>query len=90
MKPSNFKKKAIRIITFNNQFAPTKPLFKELKILPFHNMIQMKNCYLVLIHHNNSFPGNFKDFFKYSNNEYQHHTRETCNNKNAIPHVKTT
>ena len=33
------QRKAIRIITFNNQFALTEPLFKEQKMLPFHKMI---------------------------------------------------
>ena len=33
------QRKAIKIITFNNQFALAAPLFKELKILPFHKMI---------------------------------------------------
>ena len=35
------QRKAMRIITFNNQFALDEALFKELKILPFHEMIQM-------------------------------------------------
>ena len=84
------QRKAIRIITFNNQFALAEPLFKKLKILPFHKMIQMQNCHLVLSHLNNNLPGTFRDFFKYANNQHQYHTSEAYNNKITLPHVKTT
>ena len=84
------QRKAFRIITFNNQFASAEPLFKELKVLPFHKMIQMLNCHLVLSRLNKNFPGTFTDFFKYANYQHQHHTRETYNNKITIPHFKTT
>ena len=62
----------LRIITFHNQFTLVKPLFKELKILPLYNMIQMQNCHLVLSHLSNNLPGTFRDFFKYTNNQYGH------------------
>ena len=65
---------AIRIITFNDQFALLKTLFKERKILPFHKMTQMQNCHLALSHLNNNLPGTFRDFFKYANNQHQYHT----------------
>ena len=84
------QRKAIRIITFNNQFDLAEPLFKKLKILPFHKMIQMQNCHLVLSHLNNNLPGTFRDFFKYANNQHQYHTREAYNNKITLPQVKTT
>ena len=67
-----------------------EPLFKELKILPFHKMIQMQNCHLILSHLNNNLQDSFREFFKYANNQHQYHTREACNNKITIPHVKTT
>ena len=50
---AKLQRKAIRIITFDNQFASTEPLFKELKILLFHKMIQVQNYHLVLSHLNN-------------------------------------
>ena len=65
-----------------------KSLFKGLKILPFHKIIQTQNCHLVLSHLNNNLPGTFRDFFKYANNQHRHHTREAYNNKITIPHVK--
>ena len=70
------QRKAIRIITLNNKFSLAKPLFKELKILPFHKMMQMQNYHIVLSHLNNNLPVTFRDFFKYANNQHQHHTKE--------------
>ena len=58
------QRKTIRIIAFNNQFASDKILLKGLKILPFHKMIQMQNCLLVLSHLNNNLPGTLRDFFE--------------------------
>ena len=83
------QRKAIRIITFNRQFASTKPLFKELKTLPFYKMIKMQNFHFVLNHLNNNLSGTLRDFFKHVNNQHQHHTREEYNNKITIPHIKT-
>ena len=83
-------RKAIIIITFNNQFASTEPLYKELKILPLNKMVQMQNYHLVLSDLNNSLPDNFKDLCKHANNQHQHHTRKAYNNKITMPHVKIT
>lgn len=84
------ERKAIRIITFNNQFPWTELLFRELKILPFQKMIQMQNCHIFLSCLNNNRLGTFRDFFKYVNNRHQHHIREVNNNKITILHVKAT
>ena len=84
------QRKAMKIITFNNQFASAEPLFKELNILLFYKMMQMQNCHLVLSHLNSNLPGTLRDFFKHANNQHQHHTKEAYNNKITIPHVKTT
>ena len=82
------QRKAIRIITFSNQFALTEPQFKELKLLPFHKMLQMQNWHLLIGCLNNKLPGTIGDFFNYANNQHQHHTREAYN-KITIPHAKT-
>ena len=47
----------------------------------------MQYCHLVLSH---NIPGTFRDFFKYANNQHQHHTREAYDNRITMPHVKTT
>ena len=50
-------------------------------------MMRMQKCHLVLSlsHLNNHLPDTFRDFFKYANNQHQHHTREAHNNKINIP-----
>ena len=87
---AKLQRKAIKIITLNNQFASAEPLFKELKALPFYKVIQTQNCHLLLSHLNNNLPDTFRNFFKYANNQHQQHRREGYNNKIIIPHVKTT
>ena len=50
----------------------------------------MQNYHLDLSHLNINLSITFGDFFKYVNNQHQHHIREAYNNKVTIPHVKTT
>ena len=48
--------KALRIITFSDRNTPADPLFKQLKILKFDQMIQMDNCLLALKSHQQKSP----------------------------------
>ena len=82
--------KALRIITFSNRNTPVDPLFKQLKILKFDQMIQMDSCLLALNHTNKSLPKTFENFFQYSNNQHNHNTRDSSSKKIVLPQVKTT
>ena len=50
------KKKAIRVITFENKYEHTSPLFKELGILPLDQQIQLKQAALMWKVHNRYIP----------------------------------
>lgn len=84
------QRKAMRILTFNDRFTSTDPIFKQLKILNFEQIIQSENCILALNHVNKSLPDTFQDFFQYTNGQHNHNTRESTYNKITLPHVKTT
>ena len=42
------QKKAMRIINFSDKYTSTKPLFNELRILSFDEIVNLQNCLLVL------------------------------------------
>ena len=42
------QKKAVRIINFSDKYTSTKPLFNELRILSFDEIVNLQNCLLVL------------------------------------------
>ena len=42
------QKKAVRIFNFSDKYTSTKPLLNELRILAFDQIVNLKNCILVL------------------------------------------
>ena len=48
----------------------------------------MQNYHLDLSHLNNNLSVTFGDFFKYVNNQHQHHIREAYNNKSPYHMLK--
>ena len=42
---STLQRKALRILTFNDRYTPVEPLFKEMKILRFNDIIQIEKYY---------------------------------------------
>ena len=49
------QKKAVQI-NFCDKYSSTKPLFKELRILSFDEIVNLQNCLLVLSVLNNEVP----------------------------------
>ena len=42
------QKRAVRKINFSDKYTSTKPLFNELRILSFDEIVNLQNCCLVL------------------------------------------
>ena len=57
------QKKAIRIMTFSKYDDHTSPLFKNLNILKFSDIIYYHNSLFLFKFHSNMLPTAFKEFF---------------------------
>ena len=58
------QKKAMRKINFSDKYTSTKPLFNELRILFFDEIVNLQNCCLVLNILNKEVPKAFQEFLK--------------------------
>ena len=62
-------KKAIRVITFENKYEHTSPLFKKLGILPLDQQIQLKQAAFMWKVHNDYIPPTISCMFNLNNSE---------------------
>ena len=68
------QKKAIRIMTFSDYQAHTSPLFKELNLLKFVDIINLYTAMFTLQYGKGSLPPDFDGFFNLINSEHLHET----------------
>ena len=66
--------KAIRIMCFKSKLEPTKPLYRDLKILKIRDVLTLNNCQYVQAHIIGKLPQNFDDHFKEMRNLYNYNT----------------
>ena len=74
------QKKALRIMTFSPFQTPSSPLFKQLKILKFEDMIRLNNCLFVHDYFTGRLPKSFENFF--SKASEVHPSTDTRNSTN--------
>ena len=55
--------KAIRIMCFKLKLEPTKPLYRDLKILKIIDLLTLNNCQFVQAHMIGKLPQNFNEYF---------------------------
>jgi hypothetical protein len=84
------QKNAVRIITFSEFKAHTRPIFKELKILKFNDQVELLNCLFVHDQLNNLLPASFNDYFTATNNLKYTGTRTFNTGKLFVPFAKST
>ena len=75
------QKKAIRIITNSDYMAHTKPLFKQLNILSFDDMIEHKTASLMWDYDHNLLPICFSNYFKPVSLTHSYRTRMASTGK---------
>ena len=63
-KVSVLQKKAVRIMTFSDFRAHSLPIFKDLKILRFHDHVTLLNCLFVYDYLKGDLPKGFDNTFK--------------------------
>lgn len=89
------QKRIIRVITFSERLAHTKPLYDKLKIMNIDNIYTYFTCMFVYKYYNQKLPNIFHDFFTISSSIHSHNTRNSdnlrshlCVNKITTFHVK--
>ena len=65
-KIDRLQKSAVRIITFSDYDAHTATIFRELRILKFHDYIKLQNILFVYDFKKGSLPSSFRNFFDHS------------------------
>ena len=71
---SNFTKKGIRIITFQQRNFHTSPLFKQNSILKFQDKIRLENILFVSKSLNNLSPSFFNTWFSFFSDQHNYET----------------
>ena len=83
------QKKAIRLITFSDFNARSSPLFFNLEILKFTDVVFLQNALFMHDFHSNVLPPVFLDFFNSVSNIHQYNTRLASKNAYYIPKLRT-
>ena len=69
------QKKATRVLTFSNFDAHSSPLFKELKIIKFLDLVSLHITIFMHKFHNNNLPVAFNNYFTPVNQTHDYNTR---------------
>ena len=83
------QKKAVRIINFSKYNDHTSPLFKDLNILTFIDIINYLNCIFLFKFHSNMLPSAFSNFFTPISSRHKYKTRLASKTSFFIPSIKT-
>ena len=82
------QKKALRIISKEDIRAPTSPLFRNLKLLKFTDLVKLKCAIFMFKAHNNELPTNLQNKFSLVKNSEAYNLR--CCDKFKTNFVRTT
>ena len=81
--------RAIRNITFSDIRANASPIFKELNILKFEDLIHLYNCTFMYQMENFQLPKTFNTFSSLVRNEHNYNTRASSAGLHVVPTVNT-
>ena len=70
------QEKAIRIMSFKPKNEPTNPLFRNLKIIKFRDILAYNNCIFVHDQLNENLPKSFNKFFTTAPAQHNYNTRQ--------------
>ena len=79
-KIEQIQEKAIRIISFKPKNEPTNPLFQNLKITKFKDILACTNCIFVHDQLNENVPESFSNFFTTAPAQHNYNTRGSRKN----------
>ena len=85
---SKTQNKALRIICFKNRTASSNPLYSDLKILRYHDYVELLNCLFVYDLTKSLLPKAFQVILKYVDHKYS--TRSFAKKHLQLPLVKST
>jgi hypothetical protein len=83
------QKKAIRIITFSPPRTHSSPLFKELNLLKFPDIVHYLTVLFMYQFHHGTLPLIFSDFFKKVVNVHNYNTRLSSELSYVLPKIRT-
>ena len=85
----NLQNRALRKITFKKLHDPVKPLYKDLKILKFKDLIQLQNCLFVSQTEQNQTPAESFVTLKHCGDNHNYQTRASTKRILDTPLYKT-
>ena len=80
------QKKAIRLINSANFVAHTEPLFKELNLMKFEDLLRLKALKFYYKHYHNKMPKYFNNFFTTQSITHPYNTRHRHVSRTVLPH----
>ena len=83
------QKKVVRIITFSDFLAYTLPLFKELNLLKFIDIVDFHTALFMFRYSRGNLPGNFDGYFNLVCNTHLYGTRVASKTTFSLPLTRT-
>jgi hypothetical protein len=83
------QKRALRIMTFSKFDEHSSPLFKQTKIIKFHDLVVFLMAIFMHKYHSNLLPITFEKFFVRVNEVHNYNTRLSSKISYSIPGVRT-
>ena len=83
------QKKIIRLITFSNYQDHTNPLFIQLRLLKFHDLIFYHNALFMYDFHTGRLPHVFDEYFALVSQKHNYNIRLASRSSYSLPKVRT-
>ena len=76
-------------MTFNSFQAHSNPIFLELKILKFPDLVFLYTSLFMYDFHSNNLPISFKSYFTSVNQKHSYNTRLSSKSSYSLPKIRT-
>ena len=83
------QKKVIRLTTFSGYYDHTNPVFIQLKIIKFKDLVYLQNAIFVYNFYSSKLPQTFDKYFILVDQRHNYNTRHASRSSYLLPKIRT-
>ena len=83
------QRQALRIITFSKRDAQSNPIFSQLGLIKFMDLVTMQTAIFMFQYYHNLLPKAFDNYFTFISSKYYYNTRLASKSTYYIDYVRT-
>ena len=83
------QKQALRIITFSKRDAQSSPIFSQLGLIKFMDLVTIQPAFFMFLYYHNLLPKAFDNYFTFISSKHNYNTRLASKSTYYIDQVRT-